>query len=151
MKNNSKKSIYRITVTIILIFLLLFVYGCGISDDRPPKMEGPAPDPHEGVFVSEHAVFTFDGANRVFVEFDEEYLDVLDNPPNNTYYSYIFTWYNFGECRYDAASVLKVFHEESDTSLEFTLRGKATAETIEIAFPAPGDENIVFVKQDQAP
>ncbi|NLK65844.1 MAG: hypothetical protein GX289_12245 [Tissierellia bacterium] len=111
-------------------------------------MEGPEPEPHQGVFVSQNAVFTFDGANKtVFVEFDDEYLEALNNPPNNTYYSYVFTWYSFGEFRYDGATSLKLYHEESDTYLTFMLQGNTSPDKITISHIVPGDENIVFIKQ----
>lgn len=112
-------------------------------------MEGPEPEPHNGVFVSENAVFTFDGNKKtVFVEFDEEYLEALDNPPNNTYYTYVFTWYEFGEYRFDGATQLKLYHEETTTRLDFLIEGNTTAERIEISYIVPGDENLVFVKQN---
>jgi hypothetical protein len=111
-------------------------------------MEGPEPEPHQGVFISQNAVFTFDGSNKtVFVEFDDEYLEALDNPPNHTYYSYVFTWYSFGEYRYDGATNLKLYHEESGARLDFFLQGNTRADRITISHIVPGDDNIVFIKE----
>ena len=144
MKIKFKDNSYRIIVSIAIVLLLMSASGCQKSNDMPPKMEGPEPEPHKGIFVSENAVFTFDGTDTVFVEFDEEYLKALDNPPNNAYYSYVFTWYSFGDYRYDGATNLRLYHEESDTGLNFLTQGNTTAERIEISSPVPGDENIVF-------
>lgn len=60
--------------------------------------------------------------------FDEEYMEALDNPPNNTYYSYVFTWYEFGEYRYDGATNLTLYHEETTTRLDFSIEGNTTAD-----------------------
>jgi len=142
-------SFSRIIIAVVFVLLLLSITGCQKSNDMPPKMEGPEPEPHNGVFVSENAVFTFDGNKKtVFVEFDEEYLEALDNPPNNTYYTYVFTWYEFGEYRFDGATQLKLYHEETTTRLDFLIEGNTTAERIEISYIVPGDENLVFVKQN---
>jgi len=149
MKMKTHNYPFRIIITFIIALVLVFIAGCQKSNDMPPKMEGPEPEPHKGVFVSDNAIFTFDGSNKtVFVEFDDKYMKALNNPPNNTYYSYLFTWYEFGECRYDVATNLKLYHEESKTQLDFLIEGNTTADRIEISYIVPGDKNLVFVKQD---
>ena len=135
-------------INIAAVIIILTIAGCQRSNDKPPKMEGPEPEPHKGVFISQNAVFTFDGSNKtVFVEFDDEYLEALNNPPNNTYYSYVFTWYSFGEYRYDGATNLKLYHEESGARLDFFLQGNTRADRITISHIVPGDDNIVFIKE----
>lgn len=138
----------RRIIALVFVFLLLFLAGCQKSNDMPPDREGPEPEPHNGVFVSKYAKFTFDGNKKtIFVEFDEEYVKELNNPPNNTYYSYVFTWYDFGECRYDDATNLKLFHHESKTLLNFTIVGNSTADRITIFNIIPSSENLIFIKQ----
>ena len=135
-------------IALVFVFFILLLAGCQKNNDKPPKMEGPEPEPHQGVFLSNNAQFTFDGRkNPVFVEFDDEYMKELNNPPNNTYYSYVFTWYEFGECRYDVATNLKLYHKESNTSLDFTIVGNSTADRITISYIIPGNENLIFIKQ----
>jgi hypothetical protein len=148
MKLKIDFSFHRIKIAVAIVFLLLFISGCQMSNDMPPDIEGPDPEPHNGIFVSKNAIFTFDGSKKtVFVEFDEEYMEALNNPPNYTYYSYTFTWYEFGEYRYDGATNLKLYHEESSTQLDFTLEGIITANRITISYIIPGNENLVFIKQ----
>ncbi len=138
----------RIIIATLFVFLLLLA-GCQKNNDKPPKMEGPEPEPHNGVFVSDDAVFTFDGSkNTVYVEFDDEYMKELNNPPNNTYYSYVFTWYEFGECRYDLATNLKLYHEKSNTRLNFLIEGSTTADRIEISYNVSGAKTLEFIKQE---
>lgn len=138
----------RIIIVAVFVCLLLLLAGCQKSNDKPPKMEGPEPEPHEGVFLSDNAQFTFDGSKKtVFVEFDDEYMKVLKNPPNNTYYNYVFTWYDFGECRYDVATNLKLYHEKSNTQLDFLIEGNTTADIITISYIITSSENLKFIKQ----
>ena len=138
----------RIIIAALLVFLLLLA-GCQKNNDKPPKMEGPEPEPHKGVFISDNAVFTFDGSKKtVFVEFDDKYMKQLNNPPNNTYYSYVFTWYEFGECRYDVATNLKLYHEKSNKLLNFSIEGNTTNDKIEISYIVPGAKNLKFIKQE---
>ncbi len=137
----------RIIIATLVAFLLLLA-GCQKNNDKPPKMESPEPEPHKGVFVSDNAIFTFDGSKKtVFVEFDDEYMKALNNPPNNTYYSYVFTWYEFGEYRYDVATNLKLYHEKSNTRLNFLIEGNTTYDRIEISYNVPGAKNLEFIKQ----
>ncbi len=146
-----KRKIINYLYPIILaamIFLLLFAAGCQKSNDKPPEMEGPEPEAHSGVFVSQNAVFTFDGSDTVFVDFDDDYLKVLDNPPNKTFYTYAFTWYEFGQYRYDAATNLKLYHEESKTRLDFIIGGTTTADKITISYTLADNEKLEFVKKE---
>ena len=147
MKLKAKMFLYCI-INIAAVIIILTIAGCQRSNDKPPKMEGPEPEPHKGVFISQNAVFTFDGSNKtVFVEFDDEYMEALNNPPNNTYYSYVFTWYDFGEYRYDGATNLKLYHEESGARLDFMLQENTRVDRITISHIVPGDDNIVFIKE----
>ena len=136
------------TILAAILSLLLFAAGCQKSNDKPPEMEGPEPEAHKGVFVSQNAVFTFDGSDTVFVDFDDDYLKVLDNPPNKTYYTYAFTWYEFGQCRYDSATNLKLYHEESKTGLDFLIGGTTTADRITIYDTLADHEKLVFIKKE---
>lgn len=149
MKMKTHNYSFRIIIIFIIALLLLFIFDCQKNNDKPPKMEGPEPEPHNGVFLSDNAVFTFDGSKKtVFVEFDDEYMKELNNPPNNTYYSYVFTWYEFGECRYDVATNLKLYHEKSNTRLEFLIEGNTTNDRIEISYNVPGAKNLEFIMQE---
>lgn len=145
----SNFSFLRIIIAALFVFLLLLSAGCQKSNDKPPQLEGPEPELHEGVFLSDNAVFTFDGSkNTVYVEFDDEYMKELNNPPNNTYYSYVFTWYEFGECRYDVATNLKLYHEKSNIRLNFLIEGSTTADRIEISYIVSGAKNLELIKQE---
>jgi hypothetical protein len=114
------------------------VSGCTARSDKPPKLDTPLPEAHFGIYVSEDARFSFKGDGKtVLVELSDRYLDVLENPPNDTEYLYTFTWYDFGEYRYDAATNLRLYHMETRTSINFSLYDTAAFERISLSFPLP--------------
>lgn len=134
------------------IILLMMAAGCTRNSDKPPKIDAPLPETHSGIYESEDAKFSFIGDGRtVIVELSDRYLDVLENPPNNTTYIYTFTWYDFGEYRYDAATNLKLYHLETKTSINFSMHDKASFERISLAFPLPDKAPQVLVRTADYP
>ena len=94
---------------VFLFVILFFVSACTPSNDKPPKIDTPLPPAHDGVYESKDAQFTFKGDGKtVIVSFSEAYLNVLDQAPNDTEYRYTFTWYDFGEYRYDRSEERRV-------------------------------------------
>lgn len=135
-------------ITIIIIFCLLFAGCVPKSFDGPPDPGTPEPPPHNGSFISDYGTMTFNGDGKtVYIDFSPEFLEVLDNPPNEETYEYAFLWYNFGLCRYDTASEFKIYNESSEISLTFSLylEGKGTTEDkIAFSYPTPEDKNVFF-------
>lgn len=136
-----------------LIFtILLLLVGCTKSNDQPPKLDTPLPKDHSGIYESEDARFVFNGDGKtVYVEWSDRYLDVLENPPNDAEYSYTFTWYDFGEYRYDGATNLKLYHVETKKSIDFTLQEKTTFEKISLSFPVPDNELQELIRKPDQP
>lgn len=123
----------------LLVFLMLV--GCTPTNDKPPKIDAPLPPAHDGLYSSKDAQFTFNGDGKtVIVSLSEAYLNVLEQVPNDAEYHYTFTWYDFGEYRYDGATQLILVHEESDTKLTFNLQEASSFEEIILAFPIPDNE-----------
>lgn len=138
-------------ITLIFINLLLFV-GCTKSNDQPPKMDEPLPKVHSGIYESKDAKFVFNGDGKtVHVEWSDRYLEVLENPPNDADYSYTFTWYDFGDYRYDGATNLKLHHVEKKRTIDFTLYDKTTFEKINVSFPLPDKEPQEFIRTSDQP
>lgn len=126
---------------IALILLILFSVACTKSNDKPPHLDTPLPQAHRGLYKSSDATFSFSGDGKtVLVELSDNYLNVLDNPPNNTAYFYTFTWYAFGEYRYDGATNLILYHEDTQTSINFNLVEASSFERISISFPVPNKD-----------
>lgn len=121
--------------------MLIILSACTQSNDKPPKIDSPLPPAHEGVYESKDAVFIFNGDGQtVIVTFSERFRDLLDQAPNDTEYHYAFTWYDFGEYRYDGATQLILVHEDSDTTLTFNLQEASSFEAIHLDSPIPSDE-----------
>lgn len=155
MKTNRKcvRTIRTRRFLATLIFInLLFFFGCTKSNDQPPTLDTPLPKVHSGTYESEDARFYFNGDGRtVYVEWSEKYIEVLENPPNDAEYSYTFTWYDFGEYRYDGATNLKLYHAETKRSIDFTLYDKTTFERISVSFPLPEKEPQELVRKPDQP
>lgn len=142
--NNAGLSIVKFTKKLKLIFLILlcmFTLACTKSNDKPPQLDTPLPQVHTGIYKSFDATFTFNGdGETVIIHLSDRYLDSLGNPPNNTEYIYTFTWYEFGEYRYDGSTNLVLYHEETKTSIDFSLSEASDFERISISFPIPDKE-----------
>lgn len=137
----------HIALTTLFLCLLIMVAGCQKSNDAPPDPGTPEPLPLEGVFSSDYGTLTFDGDGKtVHVSLTPEYLIILDNPPNNDDYEYVFCWYSFGSCRYDVATELYLYHLQSDTSITFSLGINTSENRITIAYPVPKDGFVIFAK-----
>lgn len=139
-------------LTPAFIILLMMAVGCTRNSDKPPKIDAPLPKMHSGIYESEDARFSFIGDGRtVIVELSDRYLDVLENPPNSTKYTYTFTWYDFGEYRYDAATNLRLYHVETNTTINFSMYDEASFERISLAFPLPDKAVQVLVRTANYP
>lgn len=134
---------------IIVLVLMLIISACTQSNDKPPELNTPLPPAHDGIYVSQDAQFTFNGDGKtVFVSFSERYHDLLDQAPNDSEYRYSFTWYDFGEYRYDGATNLILFHEESKASINFNLLEAANFESIQLSFPNPDKKTQILKRID---
>ena len=121
---------------LIRLIVLLMLVGCTPNNDKPPKIDTPLPPAHDGIYSSKDAQFTFTGDGKtVIVSFSEAYLNVLNQAPNDAEYRYAFTWYDFGEYRYDGATQLILVHEESNMTLNFNILDTTSFENIGLALP----------------
>ena len=126
---------------LVHLIVLLMLVGCIPTNDKPPKIDVPLPPAHDGIYESKDATFIFNGdGETVIVSFSERYRDLLDQAPNDTEYRYTFTWYDFGEYRYDGATQLILVHVESKTTLNFNLQDDTSFENIGLSFPIPDKE-----------
>ena len=121
---------------LIRLLVLILLVGCTPNNDKPPKIDTPLPPAHDGIYSSKDAQFTFNGDGKtVIVSFSENYLNVINQAPNDAEYRYAFTWYDFGEYRYDGATQLILVHEESNMTLNFNILDTTSFENIGLALP----------------
>ena len=93
-----KKKTIIICVLVLLaliagvVFYLNRASGPGNQlDNYPYEPDTPAPDPHEGVFVSKHGKMTFNGDGKTVVyDFDEELSKLCGLPSGEHEGTYVF-------------------------------------------------------------
>lgn len=151
-QRSKRHHLIRGILSVMVLITLILSAGCSKSNDKPPKLDTPLPKVHSGTYVSEDARFTFKGDGKtVLVELSDRYLDVLQNPPNGSEYTYTFTWYDFGEYRYDAATDMRLYHAETKTSIDFSLYEAASFDRITISFPLPDKAPQVLTRVSDNP
>lgn len=135
-ESEQSKGMFKIVLR--LIFILILLNACAISNDKPPQINTPLPKNHLGTYIGKDATFIFDGnGETVTIEFSERYLELLEFPPNNTNYTYTFTWYDFGKFRYDGATNLILYHADTKTTINFSLDDFTNYDIITLKFPIP--------------
>ncbi|MDD2586521.1 MAG: hypothetical protein PHR65_05695 [Syntrophomonadaceae bacterium] len=144
------KKIKRYFCVIIVSTLCgLLIASCGPkSNDGPPDSGKPVPPPHSGTFVGEYGSLTFNGdGETVHINLNDDLLEAMGNPPNDVDYTYYFKWYNFGPCPYDVAPELSLYHQDSQTGLDFSLYGNVTETCITFSHPTLNQARVKFEKQ----
>ena len=138
--------------------------GNGSGDNYPYEPDTPAPDPHEGMFVSAHGSMAFNGdGESVTINFDEELADLLGLPSGEQSGKYVFL---SGELpphgsvpvRYDVAHELRLTIGDQSVMVGMGLAaadgstaqvgvGVVTPERIPMLFHDGKSFDIVFNKQ----
>lgn len=121
---------------LISLFVLTALVSCRLYDG-PPKTDhlGPAPAPHNGVFVCSGDTLFFNGDDKTVrwsfsIPFDE-----LEGKGEGTY---VFKLYN-GHYRYDAAEEVTIY--VGDKRHTFMMAGETTEDQIAIYVSDDGDDN----------
>lgn len=102
-------------ISILLALALLCASLCGCVHENKPYDPGtPEPEPHDGLFVSEHGRLRFNGDGKtVVIDFDEYLAGLTGLPAGETEGRYVFLSgdlppHGSVEVRYDTAHKLKL-------------------------------------------
>ena len=102
-------------ISVLLILALVCGCLCGCVHENKPYDPGtPEPDPHDGLFVSEHGSLRFNGDGKtVVINFDESLAQLTGLPVGEAEGSYVFLSgdlppHGSVEVRYDTAHELKL-------------------------------------------
>ncbi len=130
----------RIKNLMILCAIVLLCSACttpGNGGNKPYEPDRPAPDLHEGNFVSEHGSMRFNGDGKtVILDFDEELSRLSGLPCGKQNASYVFLSGDLPpngsvDVRYDIAHELKITLGEQSVILQVGIASqdgsKATA------------------------
>ena len=139
--------------------------GCIVDDNRPYDPGTPEPDPHDGLFASEHGSLRFNGDGKtVTIDFDEELAKLTGLPAGETEGRYVFLSgdlppHGSVEVRYDTAFELKLSAGETSVVVGLgepsqdgkswqTYLGMVTPEKIPLVVRSDAESiSVVFVKQ----
>ncbi|MBR4462696.1 MAG: hypothetical protein IKS51_08970 [Erysipelotrichaceae bacterium] len=108
----------KLRKTLIILFAIAFLCNsCTWPRDdgnMPYEPDTPAPDPHDGIFVSEHGTMTFNGDGKtIVISFDEELSQLTGLPSGEQTGTYVFLSGNLPpngsvDVRYDVAHELEI-------------------------------------------
>ena len=165
-----KKTTLRIIACGIALILLMLCCGCstgrnGNPGNYPYEPDIPAPDPHDGVFVSEHGTMTFNGDDEtVAIDFDAELAAITGLPEGEHKCTYVFLSGNLPPngsfpIRYDAAHEMEITVDGVSAVISMGIAAEdgsngqvgidvVTPERIPMLFRTDGTYfNVVFLKE----
>ncbi len=166
MKRNMSS---RKVIAVVLAFLLTatFMMGCGVgagSPNMPYEPDTPAPDPHNGVFVSDHGTMEFNGDGKtVIADFDSELAGLLGLPEGKQELTYVFLSGDLPpggsvEVRYDVAHELRLSGADTSVVVDMAIVSEdgstatmgidtVTPERIPMFFRVDGErKNVIFTR-----
>ena len=119
-------------------------------DNYPYEPDTPAPDPHEGAFVSEHGtmVFNGDGSSLVF-DFDEELSELTGLPSGEQTGTYVFLSgdlppHGSVDVRYDVAHEWQITLDDTCVVIELGLAAE-DGSTAQVGVNIVTDTRIPFL------
>ena len=116
-------------------------------DNYPYEPDTPAPDPHEGRFVSEHGTMLFNGDGvSIVIDFDEELAALLELPSGQQEGEYVFLSGNLPphgsfDVRYDIAHELRISVGDVSTVVDLGLASE-DGSTAEVGVNTVTDQRI---------
>ena len=99
---------------LLVLALLCCLCACNGDDNRPYEPDTPAPDPHEGLFLSDHGSLRFNGDGKtVTIDFDEYLAGLTGLPAGEAEGTYVFLSgdlppHGSVDVRYDVAHELRL-------------------------------------------
>ena len=162
-KYYGKRLIKSIVALVLSVILLTGCVGAG-SPNMPYEPDTPAPDPHNGVFVSDHGTMEFNGDDKtVIADFDSELADLLGLPEGKQELTYAFLSGPLPpggsvEVRYDVAHELRLSTADASVVVDMALVHEDGSVTLGVDTVTPeripmffrtddGPLNVIFYKQ----
>ena len=147
---------------ILLAVVLLAAAGIYVMVDRyprdngnyPPEPDTPVPDPHNGLFVSDHGSMEFNGdGSTIIIDFDTELAELSGLSEGRqegtyTFLSGVLPPHGSFDIRYDAAHELRITVGDNSTVIRI---GTVTESgTVQVSLQTVTPEKIptVFYKDD---
>lgn len=162
-----KRTILGLFLILILILGIIYFIGIRNGNDNgnyPYEPNTPAPDPHNGTFVSEHGTMVFNGDGKtVVIDFDEELSELTGLPSGKEEGTYVFLSGDLPphgsiDVRYDVAHELQISVRDVSTVVEVGLASEdglsgtvgvdmVTEDRIPLLFKGDRFFNVIFEKK----
>ena len=155
-----------IALVMSLLLAVTMLTGCvgAGSPNMPYEPDTPAPDPHNGVFVSDHGTMEFNGDDKtVIADFDSELAELLGLPEGKQELTYVFISGDLPpggsvDVRYDVAHELRLSTADASVVVEMALVHEDGSVTLGVDTVTPeripmyfrtdeGPLNVIFYKQ----
>jgi hypothetical protein len=155
-----------IALVMSLLLAVTMLTGCvgAGSPNMPYEPDKPAPDPHNGVFVSDHGTMEFNGDDKtVIADFDSELAELLGLPEGKQELTYVFLSGDLPpggsvDVRYDVAHELRLSTEDASVVVDMALVHEDGSVTLGVDTVTPeripmyfrtdeGPLNVIFYKQ----
>ena len=160
----SRRNGIELVMSLLLaVTMLTGCVGAG-SPNMPYEPDTPAPDPHNGVFVSDHGTMEFNGDDKtVIADFDSELAELLGFPEGKQELTYVFLSGDLPpggsvDVRYDVAHELRLSTADASVVVEMALVHEDGSVTLGVDTVTPeripmyfrtdeGPLNVIFYKQ----
>ena len=160
----SRRNVIALVMSLLLaVTMLTGCVGAG-SPNMPYEPDTPAPDPHNGVFVSDHGTMAFNGDDKtVIADFDSELAELLGLPEGKQELTYVFLSGDLPpggsvDVRYDVAHELRLSTADASVVVEMALVHEDGSVTLGVDTVTPeripmyfrtdeGPLNVIFYKQ----
>lgn len=160
----SRRNGIELVMSLLLaVTMLTGCVGAG-SPNMPYEPDTPAPDPHNGVFVSDHGTMEFNGDDKtVIADFDSELAELLGLPEGKQELTYVFLSGDLPpggsvDVRYDVAHELRLSTADASVVVEMALVHEDGSVTLGVDTVTPeripmffrtddGPLNVIFYKQ----
>ena len=160
----SRRNGIELVMSLLLaVTMLTGCVGAG-SPNMPYEPDTPAPDPHNGVFVSDYGTMEFNGDDKtVIADFDSELAELLGFPEGKQELTYVFLSGDLPpggsvDVRYDVAHELRLSTADASVVVEMALVHEDGSVTLGVDTVTPeripmyfrtdeGPLNVIFYKQ----
>ena len=141
-----KRIIGKLAAVMMIMLLMLMCTACaqGGNGNYPYEPDTPAPDPHKGVFASEHGTMTFSQDGKIIViDFDDTLAELTGLPQGKHDGTYVFLSGNLPPngsfpVRYDIAHEMQITIDDRSVVIDMgtaTPDGKSASSGVNTVTP----------------
>ncbi|MCR5672179.1 MAG: hypothetical protein K6F87_00510 [Lachnospiraceae bacterium] len=144
MKNTFVRFASVMMISLLMLVCTACSQGGGNNGNYPYEPDTPAPDPHAGIFASEHGTMTFSGdGESIVIDFDDTLAELTDLPQGEHEGTYVFLSGNLPPngsfpVRYDIAHEMQITVNDKSVVMDMgtaTPDGKSASSGVNTVTP----------------